>query len=197
MRGTRRFSQAVSEGDGISLLAEVSGAEPARSAEEQGAEAIVVRGGDLAEVRAATELPVLSCATDSLEQAQLAGADACLLVAESYEDDEGGLARLHAEALELGLDCVIEVRNEDELQLVLDRVDPEIFLLSARGTETDEELEHVLGLLPDVPAGKLAIAEVDVRTRDEVIELERAGVDGVIVRSADVALLVGEGTLEA
>ena len=49
----------------------------------------------------------------------------------------------------------------------------------------------MLELLPDVPAGKLAIAQVDVESRDEVLALERAGIDAVLVRSADVSGLVG------
>ena len=43
-----------------------------------------------------------------------------------------------------------------------------------------------------MPAGKLAIAEVPVRSREEVVALERAGVDAVIVRALDVTELVGE-----
>jgi indole-3-glycerol phosphate synthase len=50
----------------------------------------------------------------------------------------------------------------------------------------------VLELLPDVPAGKLAIAEVDVTSRDEVLALERAGIDAVLVPAGSVAELVGE-----
>jgi indole-3-glycerol phosphate synthase len=49
----------------------------------------------------------------------------------------------------------------------------------------------VLDLLSDVPAGKLAIADVGARTRYEVEELERAGIDGVIVAAGNVAQLVG------
>jgi indole-3-glycerol phosphate synthase len=49
----------------------------------------------------------------------------------------------------------------------------------------------VLELLPDVPAGKLAIADLGARTREEVEELERAGIDGVIVAAGNVAHLVG------
>ena len=71
-------------------------------------------------------------------------------------------------------------------------LDPEILLLSARAAREDEALEHVLGLLPDVPAGKLAIAELAVRTREEIVELERAGVDAVVVRAEDVARLAGD-----
>ena len=48
----------------------------------------------------------------------------------------------------------------------------------------------VLDLLPDVPAGKLAVAEVPVATRDEVAALERAGIDAVIVRGGGLAELV-------
>jgi predicted TIM-barrel enzyme len=47
-----------------------------------------------------------------------------------------------------------------------------------------------------VPAGKLAIAEVRVRSRQDVIALERAGVDAVIVERADVSRLVGEAAPE-
>ena len=187
MTGSRRFSQAISEGDGISLLADVDDPDSARSAELEGAEGIVVRS-DVAAVRAATDLPILWCTGEPLERVREAGVDACLVVLERLADDDGRLEQLYAHALELGLDCVVEVRDEDELQLALDRVDPEVFLLSARGTSADG-LEHVLGLLPDVPAGKLAIAELDVRDASEVAELERAGVDGVVVPGAAVAEL--------
>ena len=42
-----------------------------------------------------------------------------------------------------------------------------------------------------MPAGKLAIAELPVSGRDEVAELERAGMDAVIVPGGNVAELVG------
>ena len=41
-----------------------------------------------------------------------------------------------------------------------------------------------------MPAGKLAIADLEVTTRDEVAELERAGVDAVIVAPRQLAGLV-------
>jgi indole-3-glycerol phosphate synthase len=87
---------------------------------------------------------------------------------------------------------VIDVRNEEELELALERVDPEIFLLSPREADDGEEaLDRVLELLPDVPAGKLAIAELPASTREDVASLERAGVDAVLVGGGDVAHLVG------
>jgi len=188
MRAARRFSQAISEGDGISLLAAVRDAEAARAAEQAGAEGIVVTS-EPAAFRDATELPIL-WTSDVLGDAT--GADAVLVRVDGLEDDDGRLEELVAEVTQLGLEPVVCVSDEDELRLALDRVDPELLLLSADGAEEHQALEHVLGLLPDVPAGKLAIAELTVRGRDEVEELERAGVDAVVVLAEDVAALIGD-----
>jgi indole-3-glycerol phosphate synthase len=183
-RGGRRFSQAISEGDGISVIVEAAGPDDARAAEVDGAEAIVVRGV-LEGVREATELPILWCRGGSLEDARSAGADAVLIVAGDHDDEDGeGLAGVAAHAEELGLDWVVSVADEDELARVLELHDPEIFHLAAR------DLERALELLTDVPVGKLAIAEAQV-TREEVVELERRGVDAVIVPARNVAELVG------
>jgi indole-3-glycerol phosphate synthase len=186
----RRFSEAISEGDGISVIVEVADGATARAAAAEGAEAVVVRG-DVRPVREATELPILWAAAGSIAEAARAGADACLVIVEDLHEDDDRLERLHEEALALGLDCVVEVRTEDELELALDRLDPEIFLLSALD-EDENPLDGALGLLPDVPAGKLAIANVPVSGRDQVDELERAGVDAVIVGAGNVAALVGD-----
>ncbi len=182
-RGARRFSQAISEGDGISVIAEVDDAAAAESAQAQGAEAVGLRSA-LAGIHAATELPILWLADGSPGEAADAGADA--LVVQARHDE---VAELHRTALELGLDCVIRVANEDELEEALDRFDPEIFLLAA---EDDDQWERTFDLLSSVPAGKLAIAGVHVRSRDHVLELERAGIDAVIVGARDVAELVGD-----
>jgi indole-3-glycerol phosphate synthase len=191
VRGERRFSQAISEGDGISVLVDVADGDAARAAEAQGAEAIVVHGR-LDDVRGATELPILWRSRGAPADAARGGADACLVSVEDTDEDEERLVRLHAEAIELGLDCVVEVRNEEQLELALERLDPEIFLLSVGDEEDADALGRALELLPDVPAGKLAVAEVPVSNREQVIELERAGVDAVIVGARNVAELVGD-----
>jgi indole-3-glycerol phosphate synthase len=193
---SRRFSQAISEGDGISVIADVADAETARIAAAQGAEALAVRG-EVDGLRSVTELPILWRATGPPSQAALAGADAWLVAVEDAREDGDWLVRQHAEAVELGLDCVVGVRNEEELELALERLDPEILLLAA-GTSLDADaLGQALELLPDVPAGKLAVADVPVSSREEVDELERAGVDAVIVGARDVAELVGDAPPEA
>ena len=187
---TSRFSHAIAEGDGISVIAAVEDPDAARAAEEQRAEALVVRG-DPSAVREVTSLPILWRSAVSLEQAS-AAADAVMLVFDALEEDDGRLEALHERALELGLDCAVEVRNEEELEQALDRIDPEIFLLSPVEAEGDETaLEVVLDLLAAVPAGKLAIADLPLTTLDELAKLERAGVDAVIVQQGDVSLLAG------
>lgn len=186
----RSFSHAIAEGDGISVIAAVEDADAARAAESQRAEALVVRG-DPSAVRGATSLPILWRADVPFEQAADA-ADAVMLVFDSLDDDDGRLEELHRRALALGLDCAVEVRDEEELERSLDRVDPEIFLLS--GIEADDDrsaLEVVLDLLAAVPAGKLAIADLPSTTPREVQELEHAGCDAVIVHAQDVSPLVG------
>ena len=186
----RRFSHAIAEGDGISVIAAVEDPESARAAEEQRAEALVVRG-DPAAVRDATSLPILWRAEVSFEEASTT-ADAVMLVFDSLDDDDGRLEGLHRRAVELGLDCAVEVRDEEEVEQALDRVDPEIFLLSpAVADEHESALEVVLDLLAAVPAGKLAIADLVPTTRDDVLELERAGCDAVIVEGLEIAPLVG------
>jgi indole-3-glycerol phosphate synthase len=187
MTGRRHLSQAISEGDGISLIVPASGAEDARAAELQGAKCVVV-GQNLRGIREATGLPILVRAEGSPAEALDLGADALLVPAAALEEDLERIERRYSEALDLGLECVVEVRDPDELEAALEQLDPEIFLLSTqRAGEGDDPLEHVLDLLPDVPAGKLAIADLEVRTRDEVAELERAGVDAVIVGLGNIA----------
>jgi indole-3-glycerol phosphate synthase len=166
------------------VIVEASRPDDARGAEADGAEAIAVRG-NLEGVRDATELPILWCRSGPLEDAARAGADAVLIVASEHEDEDGEeLAAVAAHASELGLDWVVSVSDEDELAHVLERHDPEIFHLAA------SDVERALELLTDVPVGKLAIAEAHV-TREQVVELERRGVDAVIVPARNVAELVG------
>jgi indole-3-glycerol phosphate synthase len=187
--GSRRFSQAISEGDGISIVVPVTDPGDARQAEDEGAEAIAIHGA-VVDVREATSLPLLWRPHGLPRDAHAADADACVLVYAELEDENGRLEQAYREAVDLGLECAIEVRDEEELAAALERLDPEIFLLAGAGGD-EGPLEWALDLLQDVPAGKLAIADLPVSGRDEVAELERAGMDAVIVPGGNVAELVG------
>jgi indole-3-glycerol phosphate synthase len=186
---SRRFSHAIAEGDGISVVAAVEDADAARAAEAQRAEALVVHG-DPAGLREATRLPILWRADAAVDRAA-AVADAVTLTLPDEDEDHDPARRRHEEALASGLDCAVEVRDEEELERALELLDPEILLLAPPQDGEEERLESVLELLAAVPAGKLAIADLTVTTEHEVHELERAGMDAVIVRAADVSPLVG------
>jgi indole-3-glycerol phosphate synthase len=186
--GARRLSQAIAEGDGISVLVEVSDADGARAAAGQGAEGLVVRS-IIDRVREATDLPLLAF---DLEHA---GAVDALVVDVGELGDR--LTEMIDQVHDLGLECVLLVRDDEELAEVLELFDPEILLLSAEDADDGQHhLDRLLELLPDVPAGKLAIAELAGASRDEVVELERAGVDAVIVTGHDVGPLVGDALPE-
>jgi hypothetical protein len=183
----RRLSQAISEGDGISVIVEVDGPEAAREAQAAGAEALLVAAGlesRLGVIRAATELPIL-CRYKGQPASVLEGADACVI------ELRQGVASIER-GLPLGdeFELAFRITNDELLEDVFEELDPEIVVLAA-ADNGETALERVLELLPDVPAGKLAIADIGARTREEVEELERAGVDGVIVVAGNVAHLVG------
>ena len=189
---TGSFSHAIAEGDGISVVAAVEDADAARAAEAQRAEALVVTANPAA-VRDATSLPILWRAEIPFELASSSAADAVMLVFDGLDDEDGRLEQLHRRAVELGLDVAVEVHDEEELEQALDRVDPDIFLLVPAGKDDDESpLEVVLDLLANVPAGKLAIADLPLVTPRETEELELAGCDAVIVATGDIAAMAGE-----
>ena len=187
VNATRRFSQAISEGDGISVIARIGVGADAASLEEQGAEALLVTPAErsVEQVRAATSLPIVVY-WDGERSGPAAGADACVIDAGSGGELVDRLERAGSKTVEL----VFRVADEDDFEPTLEEFDPEIFVLAAPGADYEEALERVLDLLPEVPAGKLAIAELPQSTREDVGALERAGFDGVIVEAGRVAELV-------
>jgi indole-3-glycerol phosphate synthase len=188
---SRRLSQAISEGEGISVIARVDGPESALVAEEQGADAVAVLTS-IESLRESTRLPILWAVHGDAQDAKSDGADAYLIgVLPLDEAEEGYLENRYQAAADAGLECVFEIGNSNSLERVLEQVDPEVLLLNGGGPHPDA-FENLLELLSEVPAGKLVIAELEAPTREHVRELERVGVDAVLVRTANV-----EGLVEA
>lgn len=176
MPGSRHFSQRIAEGDGIAIIARVADADEARQAEAHGAKAVAV-AHPIDGIRDATSLPLLWLGHGTPHDA-----DACTVRPGEHPHH--------------GVEAVAFVRDADELEEALEDLDPELFLLGVDEDTEDEPLDAVLELLPDVPAGKLAIAFVPVPSRDEVIALERAGMDAVLVPGGHVAALVGHAPVD-
>ena len=173
-----KLSQAIAEGDGISFIVEVNDAASARSAESQGADGLAAIEGVNA-VRVTSQLPLLHLG----RMFDASGADAEAVV---IKPDLAMWDEAHA----LGLECVVRVSESEELERALRYFDPEVFLLTVGEDADDDPLTVLLELLHDVPAGKLALAELRDATPDDVSELERSGMDGVLVSHSRLAALV-------
>jgi indole-3-glycerol phosphate synthase len=207
--GGRPFGEALVR-PGLSLIAEfkrrspsaganwaatATVAEQVRAYERGGAAALSVLtderhfGGsldDLRAARAACELPILrkDFIVDpyQLYEAAVNGADAVLLIVRALDDGE--LAALYEEAHGLGLDCLVEVHDAAELERALE-LDADLIGINNRNLdEGTVDVATTYALRPAVPAGKTVVAESGISARAELEELERAGVDAVLIGGA-------------
>lgn len=176
-----KLSQAIAEGDGISFIVEVSDSAGAKSAESHGADGLAALTNANA-VRVTSALPLLHLGR--MFDAQGSAADAVVIKPDLAMWDEA-----HA----FGLECVVRVSQTSDLERSLHYFDPEVFLLSVAEDADDDPLTVLLELLHDVPAGKLAIAELHDATPEDVSELERSGVDAVLVSPDGLATLIQAG----
>jgi indole-3-glycerol phosphate synthase len=138
---------------------------------------------DLHEGRAATDLPLLrkdfTVDPYQLYEAKAAGADAVLLVVGSV--DRGDLGVLHGLAQDLDLDALVEVSSAEELEAALE-IDADVIGINNRDlTDFSVDTQRTFDLLADVPAGKIVVSESGITGRDQIEELEQAGVDAVLI----------------
>jgi indole-3-glycerol phosphate synthase len=139
---------------------------------------------DLREARAASSLPILrkDFIVDpyQLYESAAAGADAILLIVAAIEPRV--LAELHAEARALDLDVLVEVHDEEELECALEILDADVIGINNRDlTDLSVDVERTFELLADIPAGKTVVSESGFHSREQLDELERVGVDGVLI----------------
>jgi len=145
---------------------------------------------DLREVREATSLPVLrkDFIIDEYQvaEAAAAGADAVLLIVAALDDRQ--LRLLFNRAVELGLDALVEVHSEEELERAA-ALGARLIGVNNRDLATLEvTIETSLRLAPRLPAGTLAVSESGLRSRADLDRLEAAGYR---------AFLIGESFLAA
>jgi len=129
----RRLSQAISEGDGISIIVGVESADAARDAEAAGAECVLVSGGQaeqLAAVRAATEFPILVVYEPERSAAEGANAG----IGDVDGEDREWLEQIRADLAE-HWEVAPRIGKEEHLEFVLEELDPEVLVLHADGDE--------------------------------------------------------------
>ncbi|HVE67900.1 MAG TPA: indole-3-glycerol phosphate synthase TrpC [Solirubrobacteraceae bacterium] len=204
----RPFSEALAR-PGISLIAEHKRRSPSAGLLREGANVTEVvgayeRGGaaalsilterhhfggsleDLRAARAACGLPIIrkDFVVDpyQLYEAAVNGADAVLLIVRALSDEQ--LRALYGEARSLDLDCLVEVHDGEELERALE-ADAEVIGINNRDLdEGTVDLATTFELMPDVPAGKTVVAESGISGTAELQELDRVGVDAVLIGSA-------------
>ncbi len=223
--GARPFSEALVR-PGLSLIAEFKRSSPSAGEIRPGASVTEIvqayeRGGaaalsvltdgpsfggsldDLREAREASGLPILrkDFIVDpyQLYEAAASGADAVLLIVAALDDEE--LAALYEEARAVDLDCLVEVHDARELERAL-ALDADVIGINNRDlTDLTVDLETTRELITDIPAGKTVVSESGYTSRAEFEELERIGVDAVLVgeslmRAPDPEAMVRALTLD-
>lgn len=211
---TRDFAAALGRPGSVSLIAECKRRSPGagpirpdldpaaltRGYESAGAAALSVLtdatyfGGsldDLGAVRDATTIPILrkdfTLDTLHLLEARVGGADAVLLIVRILDDAR--LARLHREAVGLGLGVLVEVHDAGELERAL-AIGARVVGINNRDLATfTTDLATTERLLTSVPDDVVIVSESGIRTRADVERLGRAGVDAILVGES---LLVAE-----
>ncbi len=204
----RPFNEALVR-PGLSLIAEFKRRSPSAGDIAAGAEvaprvAAYERGGaaalsvltdephfggsleDLRAARGACSLPIIrkDFIVDryQLYEAAVYGADAVLLIVRALGDDD--LRALYEEARAIDLDCLVEVHDDEELERAL-AADAEVIGINNRDLDEQRvDIATTFELMPDVPAGKTVVAESGISGRAELEELERVGVDAVLIGGA-------------
>lgn len=134
-------------------------------------------------VRAAVKLPVLrkEFIIDPLqiEEASIYGADAILLIAAILET--GQLQEFRLQAEEAGMDVLVEVHNEEELEKTL-AADSRLIGINNRNLKTFQvDLETTFRLQKEIPAAIPVVSESGISSGMEIKRLKEAGIAAALI----------------
>jgi len=114
-----------------------------------------------------------------IHQARMAGADAVLLIVAALSDQD--LKRLHTLTRSLGMEALVEVHDEAELDRAL-AVDARIIGVNNRDLRTFQvDLDTTARLRERIPAGKILVSESGIQSPDDVTRLAQIGCDAMLV----------------
>jgi indole-3-glycerol phosphate synthase len=202
----RGFGEALSAGTGIRLIAEVKKASPskgviredfdpiaiARTYEKSGASCISVLTEQkffqgkleyLGAIRKTVGLPLLRkdfiIDEYQIHEARAAGADAILLIAACL--DKSQLQDHMGTSAQLGLDVLVESHTYRELDKSLLAGAMLIGINNRDLTTFTISLQTTLDLVKDIPDDRTIVSESGIKTREDVLNLQQAGVDAILV----------------
>ncbi|MDP9420273.1 MAG: indole-3-glycerol phosphate synthase TrpC [Actinomycetota bacterium] len=218
----RPFAAALRGEEGVAVIAEIKrrspsrgdlaprlvAAEVARTYQAGGAAALSVLtdveffGGspaDLGQARAACRLPVLrkdfTVDRRDVLDARIMGADAVLLIVAALDDAE--LRALVALAAEVGLDALVEVHDEVEVDRAL-AAGATLVGVNQRDLLTFAvDPDRALRLAPLLPSETVRVAESGITGPDDVARLADAGYDAVLVGERLVTSSDPEGAVRS
>ena len=220
----RDFVEALRPGDPatMKMIAEVKRASPsarlirddfdaveiARTYQEHGASCISCLTDEkyfqgkleyLTAIRESVDLPVLRkdfiLDRYQIAEARAAGADCVLLIAECLDDRE--LPDLFEYARELGMNCLVELYEPENLPRVT-ALNPPLIGVNNRNLKLMKtDLSHSISLLDQIPEGCIFVSESGIHQRADVLRLEEAGIYAMLVgetlmKSANIASKVHE-----
>jgi indole-3-glycerol phosphate synthase len=202
----RNLLEALSQANGLAVIAEIKPASPsagtiregvevpwmAKQYEEGGACAISVLTEPrffhgnlrfLPRVKETVSLPVLQkdfiIDPFQIYEGRTFGADALLLIAAILGERE--LKELAALTFELGMVPLVEAHNEEDLEKILKLSLPLVGLNNRDLKTLEVNLETTLRLLEKVPREIMVISESGIKSGRDVEMLKKAGVKGILV----------------
>lgn len=206
MEPTRGFRQALADASGLGVISEVKRRSPSKgdlfadldpaglaaSYQAGGATCLSVLtdedyfGGSAADLQAARQgcsLPALrkdfTVSLADVCDARLMGADCVLLIVAAL--DQAELSDFHSMATELGLDALVEIHDEPELERALD-VGATLIGVNQRDLVTFQvDTQRAIRMAPLMPETVVRVAESGVKGPKDAAELAGAGYHAVLV----------------
>ncbi len=137
----------------------------------------------LQSVREAVTLPVIrkDFMVDEYQvyESKAIGADCILLIVAAL--DKSQLTDLNSLASELGLDVLVEVHNQSELDLALEMPNKLVGINNRDLHSFDVTLDTTLSLLPNIPSDKIVITESGIHVSEDVALMRKNQVNGFLV----------------
>ena len=204
----RQFGTALRQG-GLSVIAEVKRKSPAKGVLNQavdpaqqaglyaraGARAVSVltdqrffdgANADLEMVRQKVALPLLrkdfTIDEYHVYEARAIGADAVLLIVRAL--DQAELTGFQALARELGMDALVEVHNESEIERALAAGSSLVGINNRDLATMAVDVAATVRLRPLIPTGVTLVSESGIRSPDDVRAVTGVGIDAILVGEA-------------
>jgi indole-3-glycerol phosphate synthase len=138
---------------------------------------------DFTEVRREVSIPMLRkdfIVTEyQVIESRVLGADLLLLIVAGLSQSQ--YCDFHQMANELGMDVLVEIHNEEELERALE-ANPTIVGVNSRNLKTLVVDPRAFDqLIPMIPSGIIKVAESGISERSEVAHVEELGADAILV----------------